>query len=95
MEGGGGRGHGMSGEVGDGLEDGGEGEGAGAVGGAGAEGREVEPDSAARATLVRGGADEQRPRRIDVSVCMDRHGPLLMLAGDLRSRQGKEGAETA
>lgn len=52
-------------EAGDGLEDGGEREGAGAA--ARAEGREVERDGAAWAALVRGGADGQRPRRVDVS----------------------------
>lgn len=62
VEGSGGRGHRMGGEAGDGLEDGSEGEGAGAVGSAGAEGREVERDGAARAALVCSSADGQCPR---------------------------------
>jgi len=52
-------------EAGHGLEDGGEGEGAGAV--RRAERREVERDGAAGPALVRRGADGERPRRVEAA----------------------------
>ena len=52
-------------EAGHGLEDGGEGEGAGAV--RRAERREVERDGAAGPALVRRGADGERPRLVEAA----------------------------
>lgn len=63
---GGGRGErGVGREAGHGLEDGGEGEGAGAV--RRAQRREVERHGVAGPALVRRGADGERPRRVEAS----------------------------